>query len=145
VRPEGDLKVTLEGSAVSKGPLTKSPLRLTIDAPTKVLIERRGYEPYSLTLNPEDQQVKRQRPINVELTPFFYPTELTVLALPGCKVWLNGERLQEVTPIRGLEVQPSETGELHVKVVHPRSGAQEQRQQVKRGEVRPRHAFMFDF
>jgi serine/threonine protein kinase len=143
VRPRDALKVTLTGSAVHSDPLTKSPLRFTINAPTDLLIEREGYEPFQQRLDPDDPSLKRN--LRLKLSPLYPPTELTIMASPGCSVWVNGERLKARTPISNHQITPNELGEVRVKVQHPRLGTQEQVKRVERGAKSSRLAFFFDF
>ena len=143
VRPRDALKVSLTGSAVHSDPLTKSPLRFSINAPTDLLIEREGYEPFQQRLDPDDPSLKRN--LRLKLSPLYPPTELTIMASPGCSVWVNGERLKARTPISNHQITPNELGEVRVKVQHPRLGTQEQLKRVERGAKSSRLAFFFDF
>jgi len=147
VSPRDQLTVIkrLEGSGEQReeGPL-KSPLKLELSSPMSLSIQREGFEPYRLELDPSDEALSSGT-VRVELSPLFPKVDLSVSSIPpGAMVWINGEQLSQQTPIRQLSVTPNDLGEVKVRV-QARGGSQEQVKSVQKGQSSPqklKFAFM---
>jgi serine/threonine protein kinase len=147
VMPRDQLTVIkrLEGSEEQReeGPL-KSPIKLELSSPMSLSIQREGFEPYRLELDPSDEALSSGT-VRVELSPLFPKVDLSVSSIPpGAMVWINGEQLSQQTPIRQLTVTPNDLGEVKVRV-QARGDSQEQVKLVQKGQSSPqklKFAFM---
>lgn len=146
VMPRDQLTITEVaegGELITNGPL-KSPFKLSLSTPTRVKIERPGFEPFERTLDPASDELSSGE-LKIELTRLFPKVDLNVSSSPpGAKVWVNNQLLSKQTPIKGLVVNPNEQGEVTVKVQAARGEAQEQTQRVQKGLPSP-HTLRFLF
>jgi len=145
VMPRDQLMVTelVEGAEpTQRGPI-KSPFKLSVATPTTLRIERDGFEPYELLLDPLSEELSTGE-LKVELQRLFPKVDLNVSSVPpGAQVWVNDQLISKRTPIKGFMVTPNELGEVKVKV-QARGEPQEQIKLVQKGQASPRSLrFMF--